>query len=111
VILQVFVFPPNHRQSHHHRRCAFPVMASAATFEPSSRMIAILFAFPTKVGIFVFNADFQRLTKAAQVTMERPWDSLVDANLCLKERAQMPCLLLPQQAAAKGDGINASSKV
>jgi hypothetical protein len=78
-------------------------------------MLASMFAEPgadhVKVKLCVFDPDFQRLTVAVERALDVPADSFVDADRCLKKGAAMPCILLPQVAAAPSDGSTVSAKV
>ena len=109
--------PRGTRQTHAHRRYRWPYTGVAATFEGSSRMLAVSLADPrdpgqpVKLALFVFDAEFQRLSKAAERFLEWRVADLVDESLCHKERAPPPCVLLPHNAAAAGDGTGLSSKV
>ena len=113
--LQVFIVPRNQRMTSQHCKLKLSHMAAAAAYEPSSRVLALLFATPgapfVKIGFLVFDAELQRLSKAAEQTLDVPADSFVDQELALKETASMPFVLLPQQSAVTADGAGASNKV
>ena len=110
--MQVFAIPRGHKQSQSHMRKSLPTIACAATYEPSTRMLALLFASPgepvVKVGLYVFAQDFQRLDKATECTIETRADAFVCGQPVLLETARMPCVLLP---APPGGATTASAKV
>jgi hypothetical protein len=113
--MQVYVVPPSQSKGQSHRRLGLPRAAVGATFEQSTRLLCLLFAKhgspqATKLGFYVFDADFQRLSKTgAELTWPCAEEELVNADGQMARA--MPCILLPRQAASWDDSSTVSKRV
>lgn len=112
IAVQVFTHPSTSKLTIQHCRQTLPSQTVAAAFEPTSRALALLCRRNDALllGCYVFDAEFQRLSKAAEIALEAPAGSVAAEDGTLLPGVQMPCILLPQMAAS-GDEAQFADKV
>lgn len=114
--MQVYVTPPRTKRTGVHRKRRFPeALAVAATFEPSTRVLAVSLINPhsggaVRVSLLVFDAEYRRATTAFEPFLDMQGDELVDTSFSIKPTAPMPCLLLPACSSAAGSSTTGTSK-
>jgi hypothetical protein len=100
--MQIFVFPRSHQLTHAHQRKVFAAAAVTAAYEPSTRMLALVFANPgdpdCRLQLSVFSGDYQKLSSCCDRRVAVPASQLLAVNGQLS--GQLPCVLVPQSSSA-----------
>jgi hypothetical protein len=97
---QVYVSPKGVKISPAHLKAALPARAIAAQYEPSTRVLALMFVDDegsdqaAKLGFLCFDVEFMKLQKQSEL--------LVETQVLMNEtgalQSPMPCVLLPAVA-------------